>query len=1657
MALIVVLQLVGLNPAAADASGTVWDGNIDTDWYNAVDSEFTLDTAEQLAGLASLVNAGNDMEGKFFYLGADILLNDVGDFENWDTTPPVRNWLPIGSMSNPFAGILEGEGHKISGLYISEPLTNVLGLFGCLDENGEVRNVTLDFCYIYGYDQIGGIAGINSGVIYECKVSGIIKGDHNYVGGITGIYQGGYIEFCETAGEIGGARYVGGIAGQSSQFMYTCKNTAEVSATVELAGGIAGQILTGGQINNCKNFGSVSAPRYAGGLAGHVSEYGFVVQSFNEGDIDSSEYYVGGIVGINEGVIKESYNDGFISGSYVVGGIAGINHDLIIDSYNLGEVYSSADYAGGIAGQCEGTSRIEYCYNEGKIKSTGLMTGGIASLQSGNGSILYSYNSGVIEGISVGGILYKNSGLIENCYNIGTIASDEAGGLVLLNLGNIRYCYVGCEVNALSGAAVALNNGGTIFSIYYNDELFAFDPIAFGGGTAVDIYGKSTAEMQASAFVDILNLDEDIYMSDRLSLNNGFPVFRKFYELKADEPYAVDSEIWDGSVDISWYNGIDTEFTLYTAEQLAGFAQIVNDGTDSFIGKTIKLDYNIRLNGTDLWESWDETTVGLLSWTPIGKLDGLLNPSFAGTFDGQGHTVSGVYISATTDQQGLFGRISENGTVNDLTVEKSFIKGREKVGGIAGVSSGSVEDCRFYGKVKGYGDAGGIAGDIYAFSTVASSANYGTVSSDLDNAGGIVGYSFEGSTIRDCYNHGDVSAIGYFAGGIAGYAGGDVSGAYNTGDITGAHYVGGLFGLNTNFEGGYSLGSVTGSTFVGGITGVTHGNFSNAYCDSSTGLPVFGGNNGSASGYGTKTLEEMLEPAFINNLGNRFMTDFFHLNHGLPVLKELEVKGEDYTRNIRFPTQLRALSNLASSFPEIYLTQNYMMYNNIDLGAQWTVTGNTATLTRGTAFQPIGTSDTSGFSGTFTSDAHLISGIFIQENNPYVGLFTYLNGGIVSVVTVTDSWIKGEHTVGAIAGKVGEDSIINHCVNEATVAAFGAESVIGGIAGENYGYISFCINNGTVIGGLNVGGIVGKNYASISLCENIANIEAIAGPMENIGGIAGTNETTGEIDNSTNRGLISGESFIGGIAGRNYNTIVGCTNNASITGGSLVGGIAGMAEGVSKYDTSNIINCHNTGSVQGTTQTGGIVGQIMFATLQECNNDGDITGYLNTGGIAGSVSSSSIQNCYSNSAVTATNDNTGGIAGYIAGSTIEVCAVNGGTVSGQSFVGGIAGICEDFGGENQIIESQNYAAVTGAATFSCTGGIAGKFSYGTIYFCENFGDISGAAQTGGIAGNAEGARIENCTNAAGVTAQSSTAGGIAALLYNSTISACLNLGDVTANFVAGGLAGQTVAEIGIFESRIEYSGNTGNVHAGLEEAGGLAGAMRSTDTFINCYNTGNISSISGDAGGLVSECNGALRNCYNTGTVTSGVGARGGLADSIQATGLISNCYSLDTACPSAVGTDSVYDNLIKTTAQFTGGEVCFLLQSANDHTVWTHTTLDGSEDPLLYVLFGGDSVFQVIFNSSETSQTDTVYVIEGGTVEFPEYEYAGHSLVSWNDDPDGEGTEYDETTPITASATLKRRTKRPKKRQTTNKKITLKTPRTRGVFYMHCKREKGK
>ena len=82
---------------------------------------------------------------------------------------------------------------------------------------------------------------------------------------------------------------------------------------------------------------------------------------------------------------------------------------------------------------------------------------------------------------------------------------------------------------------------------------------------------------------------------------------------------AETSAVWSGSADTKWYdsNSTSTEFYISTAEELAGLAKIVNNGTDLFEGKTIYLMNNIQLNNTVNWESWKKDTVGLNKWTTI--------------------------------------------------------------------------------------------------------------------------------------------------------------------------------------------------------------------------------------------------------------------------------------------------------------------------------------------------------------------------------------------------------------------------------------------------------------------------------------------------------------------------------------------------------------------------------------------------------------------------------------------------------------------------------------------------------------------------------------------------------------------------------------------------------------------------------------------------------------------------------------------------------------------------------------------------------------------------------------------------------------------------------------------------------------------------------
>ena len=248
----------------------------------------------------------------------------------------------------------------------------------------------------------------------------------------------------------------------------------------------------------------------------------------------------------------------------------------------------------------------------------------------------------------------------------------------------------------------------------------------------------------------------------------------------------------------------DNPYQISSADDLEEFRDIVNDGET---GACAELTANIVLNCNENNQ-----------WTPIGSESNRYN----GTFDGNGHTVSGIYINTSEDYQGLFGYIGIGGTVKDLGIEKSRIKGGNNVGGIAGYSIGSIEDCYNTGSVSGGNNVGGIAG--YSSGTIEDCYNTGSVSGG-NNVGGIAGTA-DGA--KDCHNEGTVSGSDC-VGGILG-SGADLNGVvnrcYNTGDISGEGGVGGIAGrIVFGTSNCYNTGTISGEEAYG----ITAGNLSGVW------------------------------------------------------------------------------------------------------------------------------------------------------------------------------------------------------------------------------------------------------------------------------------------------------------------------------------------------------------------------------------------------------------------------------------------------------------------------------------------------------------------------------------------------------------------------------------------------------------------------------------------------------------------------------------------------------------------------------------------------------------------------------------------------------------------------------------------------------------
>ena len=872
-------------------------------------------------------------------------------------------------------------------------------------------------------------------------------------------------------------------------------------------------------------------------------------------------------------------------------------------------------------------------------------TGGVCGQN--DGLMINCYNSGNVTGsYYVGGVCGRSTGtdneysFLTNCYNTGKVTGHESvGGVCGLNTshGPISNCYnIGSVTGSFKFGSVCGHNDHTVTNCYYLEGTTDGIGIDFSGSGKV--FAKS-AEQFASGEVAYL-----------LGEGWGQTIGTDEYPVLGGEKVYQYSDGTYGNTPLQ--AGEDGFYLISNADELRLFASMVNGGQTSINGR---LTADILLNDTTNWTSW-ETTAPANTWTPIGSG----SQPFSGTLDGDGHSVSGIYVNNTANYQGLVGYLGEGGTLQNLGVKASYIKGVNRVGGVCGRNNGTVTNCYNTGSVEGNNYVGGVCGENSG--PVTNCYNTGSVEGN-NYVGGLCGMNY-GGTVSNCYNTGKVIGTTEAIGGVCGWNDGTVTNCYNTGSVEGNNYVGGVCG--DNYDGTvsncYNTGSVEGNRYVGGVCGWNSGTVSNCYNTGNvTGSNYVGGvcgrNNGTvtncyyldtcgAAGEGTsKTADEFAsgEVAWLLQneqaeqvWGQAIGTDEYPVLGGEKVLQigngyvnELKQDGDFYL--ISTADELRLFASMVNGGQTSIngkLTADILL-NDISNWESW----NESTAPANT-WTPIG-SITYRFSGTLDGDGHSVSGIYINSEADYQGLVGFLdNGGTLQNVGVKASYIKGGYYVGGLCGW--NTGNVTNCYNIGSVEG---NEIVGGVCGHNSGPVTNCYNTGSVTGNDYVGGLCGQNYATVTNCYNSGSVEG----NYSVGGVCGN--SWGNVTNCYNTGNVTGNNQVGGVCGWNdMGSITNCYNTGSVEGNYSVGGVCGNSWG-------NVTNCYNTGNVTGNYYVGGLCGQ-NDDNVTNCYNSGSVEGNYSVGGVCGN-SWGNVTNCYYQKDMAAGGINGSDAAGQAEAKTAE--------------------------------------------------------------------------------------------------------------------------------------------------------------------------------------------------------------------------------------------------------------------------------------------------------------------------------------------------------------------------------------------------------------------
>ena len=726
------------------------------------------------------------------------------------------------------------------------------GFFGYA-EKGSIKNITFDNAKVkttaddYCTGILVGVAGScieNIKILVNCSVEG-----KNYVGGIAGRANGD-IDNCENHAMVNGANFVGGIVGEytySGKSITSCANYGVITGSGESVGGIAGYFVSG-TIQNCANYGDITGTFYLGNLIGCADECNLnnVLGTGNVTATSTSRHPAGLLVGIIEnssstasgilaynssakltingteqtGDAVKSVGQGSLTSAEKImaftaeqlksGMVANLLQKNVSGSAKWGQKLNTDDYPLlGSADEVYSGNATLNCL--GEVESTVTFTN---TKPAQDGTLMVKHGDSPIHHESVaatcttdGKIEYWECNLCHKSFS-DELLTQGVSTLVVSATGHKYGENDKCTMCQKEIPSLTLgNNLITIEKTYVSrDEISGYNLYKY---TAPED-GRLQVTANSNGYNTYGTLWESPTAASRLTYDDSgnWSDFKITYTVTKGTTYYIGAREYDGNaiegevkLNVKM-NGLDGElptgmtgkgteaepFELKTAEHLAWFRDFVNEGNMEACAKIADDVKEIDMS-TVCHKADAEKQVAELSWTPIGNFAG---NKYQGTFDGNGKTISNLYIiNAASDYTGFFG-YTEKGSIKNITFDNAKVKstgdlytgilagfeelciieniktlancsveGKGHVGGIAGRASGDIGNCENHAMVNGANFVGGIVGDyMESGKSIISCANYGVVTGTGNSVGGIAG-SVDSGTIQNCANYGDVTGTNY--------------------------------------------------------------------------------------------------------------------------------------------------------------------------------------------------------------------------------------------------------------------------------------------------------------------------------------------------------------------------------------------------------------------------------------------------------------------------------------------------------------------------------------------------------------------------------------------------------------------------------------------------------------------------------------------------------------------------------------------------------------------------------------------------------------------------------------------------------------------------------------------------------------------------------